>query len=427
MPLPLPKSGAEIERIQRERKRVAFENARRAPFHRKRLAGIDATKLDDPAEWRKIPILHKEELRALSPDQFMSEFNTARREEIWEYWRSGGSSGKPLFYPRTFADAPYCLLSFRRGIEIMGIGPGDSAHISFPLGIHPVGHLYARVCQQAGVGVNWAGSGTGTASATQIELIRNLRPTVWMGMSSYGVHLGNLADAEGIDLAAAGVRRVITAAEPVSAAKRAKIERSWGAALYDSFGMTEGGLMAAEDEAHDGLRVWTDMFLIEVLDPDSWEPVAEGEMGTLVTTMLWTNHATPFLRWSSGDLVTLHGEGRHDGPFSVFPLLRHAHRTTGFFKVRGININHAEFEDFMFAWPEISDFKCEVLASEGLDLLRVSFEVRRGAEDERVRGALAERIKQVFEINPQLEVLEAGTLAREFEGAVKAPRFLDRR
>ncbi|MGH7002792.1 MAG: hypothetical protein ACREIP_02475, partial [Alphaproteobacteria bacterium] len=80
MPLPLPKTRAEIERIQRERKRVAFERAMQAPFHRKRIAGINPAKLDDPAEWRKIPILHKEELRALTERQFYDEFNVAPRD-----------------------------------------------------------------------------------------------------------------------------------------------------------------------------------------------------------------------------------------------------------------------------------------------------------------------------------------------------------
>jgi phenylacetate-CoA ligase len=427
VPLPLPKSQAEIERIQRECKRVAFERARKAPFHRKRLAGIDPAKLDDPAEWRKIPILHKEELRALSERQFYDEFNLAPRDTIWEYWRSGGSTGKPLFYPRSFEDAPYCLLSFARALPCAGIGKGDTTHISYPLGIHPVGHMYARVCQAAGVGVNWAGSGAGTPSAVQIQLLRDLKPTVWMGMSSYGIHLANMAEAAGIDLATIGVRKIVPSAEPLSAAKRAKIERCWGAKVHDSFGMTECGLMAAEDAGHDGLRLWSDMFFCEVLDPDTWQPVPEGEIGTLVTTSLFTNHATPFIRWSSGDLVSMHRGGVHDGPFSVFPLLRHANRTTGFFKVRGVNINHSEFEDLMFAEAQVNDFKCEVVATGDLDQLRVSFEAKRGADALALNDALAARIKKVFEVTPELVLLEPGTLAREFEGAVKAPRFVDRR
>ena len=427
MPLPIPKTEAEIERIQSERKRVAFERARQAPFHKKRLDGIDPARLDDPAEWRKIPILHKEELRALSERQFYDEFNIAPRDTIWEYWRSGGSTGKPLFYPRSFADAPYCLLSFARGIQCAGVDKGDTAHISYPLGIHPVGHMYARVCQAAGVGVNWAGSGAGTPSAVQIQLLRDLRPTVWMGMSSYGIHLANIAEAAGVDLTAIGVKKIVPSAEPLSAAKRAKIERCWGAKVYDTFGMTECGLMGAEDAGHDVLRLWTDMFLIEVLNPDTWEPVPEGEIGTLVTTSLFTNHATPFIRWSSGDLVSLHGKGSHEGPFSIFPLLRHANRTTGFFKVRGVNINHSEFEDMMFGEPQVNDFKCEVVTAGDLDRLRVSFEAKRGADAAALREMLAARIKKVFEVTPDLVILDAGTLAREFEGAVKAPRFVDRR
>jgi phenylacetate-CoA ligase len=427
VPLPIPKSRAEVERIQSERKRIAFERALKAPFHKKRLAGIDPAKLDDPAEWRKIPILHKEELRALSEKDFYETFNTAPRETIWEYWRSGGSTGKPLFYPRSFADAPYCLLSFSRGLHCAGVTKGDTAHISYPLGIHPVGHMYARVCQAAGVGVNWAGSGAGTPSAVQIQLIRDLRPTVWMGMSSYGIHLANIAEAAGIDLTALGVKRIVPSAEPLSLAKRQKIERCWGAKVYDTFGMTECGLMAAEDDGHDGLRLWDDMFFCEVLNPDTWEPVEDGEIGTLVTTSLFTNHATPFIRWSSGDLVSLHRTGKSKGPFSIFPLLRHANRTTGFFKVRGVNINHSEFEDLMFAEAEVNDFKCEVVTAGDLDTLRVSFEAKRGADALALEAALAARIKKVFEVTPELVILDSGTLAREFEGAVKAPRFVDRR
>ncbi len=91
-----------------------------------------------------------------------------------------------------------------------------------------------------------------------------------------------------------------------------------------------------------------------------------------------TNNVTPFLRWSSGDLVTWHRGDDDLGPFSVFPLIKHAHRTSGFFKIRGINVNHAEFEDFMFRNLEISDFKAELISERDLDTLLLSVEVRRG-------------------------------------------------
>ena len=136
--LGLPKSQAEIARIQSERKRFVFERHRESRFHGKRLAGIDAARLDDPAEWAKIPILDKDELRSIPADRFFDIFCMAPREDICELWRSGGSTGVPLFYPRTFLDMTYGLLSFARAFELVGAGRGDTAHISFPLGIHPV-------------------------------------------------------------------------------------------------------------------------------------------------------------------------------------------------------------------------------------------------------------------------------------------------
>ena len=427
MPLPLPTSQAEIDRIVAERLPVVIAQAQKAPFHATRLEGIDPARAADPDVWRRIPILDKEELRALTPRQFMEDFNLAPRGEIMEYWRSGGSTGQPLFYPRTFRDMEYMFLGFRRGLECAGVRAGDTVHLSYPLGIHPVGHMNARVLQQMGAGVNWAGSGANTPSAMQVQLIDQMQPTIWAGMSSYALHLANLAEAQGFDLAASSVEKVMVSAEPLSSAKRTKIEALWGAEVFDGFGMTEMCMMGYEDHLHEGFRMWTDMFHLEVLDPDSLEPVGEGEEGVLVTTALWNINATPFVRWNSGDIVTMRPGGDSDG-YGVFPRVRHAHRTAGFFKVRGININHSEFEDFMFAASAVQDFKCEIVTGDDdLERLKVSYELRRDADAAEVGAALAERIKDTFEVTPELVILDLGSLSREFEGAVKAPRFQDNR
>src|SRR3989441_4697792 len=428
MPLKLPKSRSEIRRIQAERKRFAVEQATRSAFWKPRLEKIRLDRLDDPEEWRRIPILDKDTLRALSDEQFYSEFCVPGADGIQEYWRSGGVTGQPLFYPRSFRDMEYGLLAFARTYDCAGAERGDRAHISFPLGIHPVGQVFARCAASRGITVNWAGSGTSTPSALQLELIQRLKPTIWLGMSSYALHLANLAEAKGMDLSS--VKRVMTSAEPVSQAKRDKIERSWGARLTDTFGMTEAGMMGAEsreDEAGAGFRIWTDLYFIEVLDPKSLEPVKEGETGSLVVTALWSNNVTPFLRWSSGDLVTYSEADDGVGPYSVFPRLKHAHRTTGFFKVRGVNLGHQDLEDFMFRHLEVGDFRAEALNEGGNDFLRLSIEVRLGADAAAVCSAVAAAMKEKFELAPQVVALEAGTLAKEFEANIKASRFVDRR
>jgi phenylacetate-CoA ligase len=424
-PLFLPSSRQEIRRIQSLRRRAAVEQALRSPFWRKRIPkNIDLESLDNPDVWRSIPILDKETLRALTDTEFYGEFCVSGHDGIAEYWRSGGVTGQPLFYPRSFRDIEYGLEAFARTFDCAGAKPGDRAHVSFPMGIHPVGQIFARCAGSRGITVNWAGAGTSTPSALQIELIRRLKPTIWLGMSSYALHLANLAEARGLELR---IDKLLTSAEPVSQAKRAKIERSWGAKLTDTFGMTEAGMMGAEDTPGEGFRIWTDMYHIEVLDPKTLESAREGEIGTLVVTALWANNITPFLRWSSGDLVTYSEADDGEGPFSVFPRIKHAHRTAGFFKIRGVNLGHQDLEDFMFRHLEIGDFRAEAVNEGGNDILRVLIETKKGVDSAAVSRALAEGIKHTFELAPQIVVLETGTLAREFEANVKATRFIDRR
>jgi phenylacetate-CoA ligase len=426
-PVPLPRSREEIRRLQSERKRAAVERALGSQFWKKRMPRLDLAKLDDPQVWRRIPILDKDMLRALTDAQFYGEFCHGQHDGIAEYWRSGGVTGQPLFYPRSFRDIEFGLESFARTFDCAGAGRGERAHVSFPMGIHPVGQIYSRCATSRGITVNWAGAGTSTPSPLQLELIQRLKPTLWLGMSSYALHLANLAEARGVDLSKLGIKHVMCSAEPVSQAKRDKIERSWGAKLTDNFGMTEAGMMGSEDVPGAGFRIWSDLYYIEVLDPKTLEPVKEGEVGTLVVTALQTNNVTPFLRWSSGDLVTYSEADDGAGPFSVFPRIRHAHRTAGFFKVRGINLGHQDLEDFMFRHVEIGDFRAEVLNEGGNDILRIFIEVRRGADSDAMARSIASEIKARFELAAQVMVLETGTLAREFEANVKAARFVDRR
>ncbi len=388
---------------------------------------MNLERLDDPDEWRKIPIFDKDMLRQLGDREFYDHFCVAPDDGIAEYWRSGGSTGTPLFYPRSYDDIAAAMIGFARIYDCTRCRRGGRAHVSFPLGIHPVGQMLARAAATRGIAVNWAGSGTTTPSVLQLELIDRLKPTIWMGMSSYGLHLGNLAEARGLDLAARSIETILCSAEPLSDAKRDKLARQWGAQVRDTFGMTEAGMMGAEDEAGRGFRIWTDMFLIEVLDPDTYEPVAEGNVGALVVTPLWTNNITPFLRWSSGDLVTWQRGDDDSGPFAVFPLIKHAHRTSGFFKIRGINVNHSEFEDFIFRNVDISDFKAELITERDLDTMLLSVEVRRGVDPAAAIERLKTAVRNQFELTPQIVVVETGSLAKEFEASVKMPRFSDRR
>ena len=412
-----PKSRQDLERIQTERRRVALERALQSPFLKKR---IPKGRTGDI--WHKIPLLTKEELRAIPPERFHDEFCIQPRTKVVEYWRSGGATGRPLFYPRSAEDMEHGLRAFERAWALIGATRDDCAHISFPLGVHPVAHLYARAAINHGIGTVWCGAGTNTPSETQLELIDHLKPTVWLGMASYGLHLANLAEANGFDLAGSTVKKLIVAAEPLSPVKRQKLERAWGAEVFDHFGMTEAAFVAGEGVGHHGLHIWADQFYCEVVDEKSGEPVRDGDIGSLVVTPLWNNTMTPFLRWSSGDLVSFSSEGKGDGPWSVFPTLKHARRTVGFFKVRGVNINHADLDDALFRDPQVVDFRAEVTNEGDNDVLHLLVELR---DEDTTR--VVDAIRKTFQLTPQVSLLPRGTIARDFEAAVKARRFVDKR
>ena len=114
-------------------------------------------------------------------------------------------------------------------------------------------------------------------------------------------------------------------------------------------------------------------------------------------------------------------------PGSVFPLVKHAHRTSGFFKIREINVNHAGFEDFIFRNIDIGDFKAELISERDLETLLVSVEVRRGVDPASAAERLKSAVRERFELTPRIVVVETGTLAKEFEASVKMSRFVDRR
>src|SRR3954468_7202696 len=416
-----PKSQQDIERIQRERMGIAVERAMLSPFWKRRMPSLDLARVHEPELWRPLPVLTKEALREIPAERFHDEFCIAPRSHVVEYWRSGGATGRPLFYPRSAEDMEWNLIAFERAWAMVGATAEDCAHVSFPLGVHPVAHLYARAAINLGIGTVWCGAGNNTASEAQLELIGELKPTIWIGMASYGLHLANLAETKGIDLSRSTVKKLVVAAEPLSPVKREKLERAWGAQVFDHFGMTEAAIVSGESIDHSGLHAFTDFWHPEVLDGKG-DPVREGEVGSLVVTALWSNTMTPFLRWSSGDLVSLTPSRGGSPPWSVFPIMRHARRTVGFFKVRGVNINHADLEDAMFRDPAVVDFRAEVTNQGGNDVLHLHVETRTGAAQ-----PIVDMMRRHFQITPEVTLLTRGTIAKEFEANVKAPRFVDKR
>ena len=146
-----------------------------------------------------------------------------------------------------------------------------------------------------------------------------------------------------------------------------------------------------------------------------------------MVTSLVTNNATPFLRWNTGDIVTIrHGVDRGT-EFDVFPLIKHTHRTAGFVKVRGVNIGFTDLEDLMFKSELVSDFRVEILWQDNRDELEVHVELADTTTEEDGSAQVAAMIERTFGVKPRIVLVSQGDIAKAFEGAFKPARILDLR
>jgi phenylacetate-CoA ligase len=191
--------------------------------------------------------------------------------------------------------------------------------------------------------------------------------------------------------------------------------------------MTEGALIACEGAKRTGSHLWSDLFYCEVVDEATGEPVNEGEIGTLAMTPLWNNSVTPFLRWNSGDLISIVQEAAGRPLRAVSAHAAAPRRNVGFFLARGVNINHPELEDLMFFEPTSTSSAPRSNDDGGLDVLHSSIEVKRGVAEDAATAKIISKVRQTFQVTPRIAVQPPGTIAREFEANVKAARFVDRR
>jgi phenylacetate-CoA ligase len=398
-----------------------LERARRSSFFRRKLeaAGIETGRGLDWAHWLAIAPTAKDELRAVASPA--SDLWIVGRDEVVEYWRSGGVTGRPLFYPRTAGDLENSLQAFERCLRFAGVTAADTFMCSLPIGVHPAGQQTVRAAERIGAAAIWAGAGSQTPSAAQVELVHELGATVWCGMPSFGTNLGHIAEAAGRPLADSRVRLVVTTAEMLTPAKRALLERLWGARVVDVFGMSEITLMGVECRRRPGLHVWREHSFCEVLDGETLKPAAPGEIGVLCVTPVAGGEAIPFLRWLSGDVVRI--ELGCDCDAAAHPRLVHSGRTLAFSKVRGVNLNHAEVEDALYGIAGLLDFRVSITADERI---LVEVEVSSGAcgaPIERVQGLFSQR----FGVRAEATAVERGTIAKSVDTQVKAQRFVDRR
>jgi phenylacetate-CoA ligase len=387
---------AEVERLQRERLRERF-----------------AVELETLAEQ---PFATKSQLRDAYP------FGLLRvpLSECVRVHGSSGTRGKATIVAYTRNDVAMWADCCARAIAAAGGGPGTVVHVAYGYGLFTGGLGLHYGAERLGCTVVPASGGN---TPRQAQLLEDLGGEILCCTPSYALAIADHVS----EPARLKLRAGIFGAEPWTDELRDAIEHAFDLAALDIYGLSEivGPGVASECvEGRGGAHVNEDHFLVEVVDPQTGEPLADGETGELVYTTL-TKEALPFLRYRTGDLASVTREPCTCGR-TLARMSRVVGRTDDMLVIRGVNVFPSEIERTLLAIPELAPHYQLVVARPGrLDELTVQAELRAHEEGgERLQALVEERLGRALGLSARVELATPGGLPRS-EG--KALRVVDRR
>ncbi len=391
---------------------------------------VDPACLGDPGEFRKLVPLTKADL--VADHTAYPPYGSNLTSPVASYSRlhqTSGTTGQPLRWLDTPASWNWMLGCWEQLFAIMELGPTD--RLFFPFSFGPFLGFWAGF-----EGANRLGNlclpGGGMSSEARLRFLSDNGATIVCCTPTYALRLAEVARDTGIDLGALGVRRLLVAGEAGGnvPATRARIEREWGATVVDHWGMTEVGPLAMESPRDPGgLCLLESECLVEILDPVTFAPVAEGEEGELVITNFGRT-GSPLFRYRTGDRVraTLSREAlpvRVEGRWVRVPLVRLAGGILGrvdeMLTIRGNNLYPAALEDVVRTFPGVAEFRIELIRGRQMDQVRIVLEcVPQETAPESLAAAISGEIKARWNFVPEITLAASGSLPR-FE--LKARRF----
>jgi phenylacetate-CoA ligase len=264
----------------------------------------------------------------------------------------------------------------------------------------------------------------GGNTSRQLDLLQDLESDVLSATPSYCLYLAERAEERGIDVRDLPLSRVVIGAEPFTDPMREEIEEALGVTAVDVYGLSEiigPGVSIECAEAQAGLHVWEDHFYPEVVDPDTGEPLPEGEEGELVLTTL-TKEALPALRYRTGDMTSLTYETCDCGRTAV-RMDNVTGRTDDLLIVRGVNVYPSQIEEVMLDLDAVAPHYRIDLRREGqLDRMEITVEHHESFEGTRdeLRAEVRRRLEDVLDVSPDsLEIVDPGSIGRTEVGKVQ--------
>ena len=383
-------------------------------------AGVHPDDLKAPEDIAKFPFTTKEDLRQSYPFEMMA----VPMEQVTRIHASSGTTGKPTVVGYTQKDVDNWAHLVARSIRASGGRPGDRIHVAYGYGLF-TGGLGAHYGAEAlGCTVIPVGGGM---TQRQVQLIVDFKPDIIMVTPSYLLAVADAFEAQGIDPRSTSLKSGIFGAEPWTNAMRAEIETRFDMHGVDIYGLSEvmgPGVANEAVEEKDGLYIWEDHFLPEIIDPDSGAVRADGSEGELVFTSL-TKEALPIIRYRTRDLTTL----RPGSARTMRRMDKITGRSDDLIILRGVNVFPSQIEEHILKIDGISPhYQIELSKSGPLDVMKVRVEAAPGNEEADRRGALAaqlaENIKQNVGISAEIDVTPVGKVDRSVG---KAVRIIDRR
>ncbi len=418
---------ARLQEVQLRRLRAVVERAyANVPLFRERLAERDLTPaaIENLSDIARLPFTVKTDLRDTYPyGLFASPLG-----DIVRLHASSGTTGKPIVVAYTREDVAVWGEVMARTFAACGLHRGDILQNAFGYGLFTGGlgaHYGAEALGATVVPVS------GGNTDRQIMLLRDFAVTALCCTPSYFVHLIERARELGVDLKALPLRVGVFGAEPWSDAMRTHIEANAGVHAYDIYGLSEiiGPGVASECAAQAGLHVFEDHFYPEIVDPETGDPLPDGEEGELVLTTL-SKKAMPMIRYRTRDITRLVPEPCACGR-TLRRIRRIGRRSDDMIIIRGVNVFPSQVEAALLAVEgTLPHYRIELTRRHGLDQMAVDVEVTAEVFSDRigaleaVRARLAQAIERICGIRVELRLVEPHTLERS-EG--KAKRVLDRR
>ncbi len=413
----------ELRALQLERLRWTLHHAyANVPFYRAKFdaAGVHPDDCRDLADLAKFPATTKQDLR----DNYPFGMFAVPQEDVRRIHASSGTTGKPTVVGYTERDIDTWATVMARSIFAAGGRPGHKVHVAYGYGLFTGGLGAHYGAEKLGATVIPASGGM---TARQVQIITDFRPEVVMVTPSYMLTLLDEFERQGIDPRTSSLKTGIFGAEPWTEQMRTEIEERADLDAVDVYGLSEvmGPGVAQECvETKDGLHVWEDHFLPEVIDPDTAESRPDGEDGELLFTSL-TKEALPIIRYRTRDLTKLL-------PGTARPAFRRMEKVTGrtddMIILRGVNVFPTQIEEIVLRVDGVSPhFQILLTRKDRLDCLTVLVEARPDTTADR-RGSAADeirtRVKDGVGVSVEVRVVDPESLERSVG---KMRRVIDQR